>query len=316
MYKYFCILLFFIANVIYSQPETVNEKRQYGYGYNTIHEIKLFDTAEIRKSQFKTAYLIYHPCNWSNGKTNSSDTLMIYNFDFLGFVKEHTYIDTTGERTTSFFDNKGNVTRVIRISKIGNTLLDNHIKESVDTISLSLKEVRSNIKDGLDSIFTTLMLDQVGLSLDTFFYIKKVVDENGKEKEYQFLKSKRFVMRFHQKPYNTHYKYFYDKLGRLIKKEDLIALKTYKTSYFDETTTGRTYRPVKGELLETIDATSNSLLSAQIKYKNEDDVITITTKQKHVIISPLKKGSQLVKLLTVIVTEEIPTLEYYEIIYK
>lgn len=314
MNRYLFLLLLLLANKVYAQSEPKTEKRHYGYGYNTIYDTELFDTAEIRKRQFKTAYLIYHPCNWATGKSTLNDTLLIYHFDTSGFVRENSYIDTTGDRTTWFLDNRGSVTRSFRISKLGDTLQGDKIKINTDN-TVKFRESYSRIKEGFDSIYTTLILEQEGSSFDTLYFIKTIKDENGKVKEYLSVTSQRSARRNHILFPTVHYKYEYDDEGRLIAKKDLVFSKTYKTSYFDETNS-RTYRPTQGEIYETWNVSNNRMLNAEIKFMDEDGVITSTTKQKHVIISPLEKGSKLVKLLTVIVTEELPVMEYYEVTYK
>ena len=308
-------MLLLTINEAYTQSEPKTEKHHYGYGYNTIYETKLFDTAEIRARHFKIAYLIYHPCNWGAGKSNSSDTLLIYHFDTFGLEQEHSYIDTIGKMTTWFLDKRGSVKRALCLNINGDTLQDDTAKDVVDTVKR--KESYSRIKDGLDSVFTTLILEEVVSGFDTLYYMKTVVGENEKVKEYLVITSKSIARQHHLMPTKTHYKYEYDDKGRLVTKKDLVSFKTYKTSYFDETIASRrTYPPAQGEVYETVDATSNRILNAEIKFKDEDDVITLTTKQKHVIITPLEKGSRLVKLLTVIVTKELPTVEYYEVSYK
>ncbi len=317
MNRYFAIIILILAlNEVCAQSQYNQEKHHSGYGYNTIYEAKLFDTAEIRIRHFKSAYLIYHPCNWSTGNNVTADTFLIYHFDSSGLVQKKCYRDNTGELTTCFMDKRRNVTRSFRVSKLGDTLQDDTYNGSVDT--LKPIESYSRIKDGLDSIFTTLRLEQVGINFDTLFYFKTVVGENGKVKESLTLISKTIARINHMMSTKTHYKYVYDDKGRLVTEKNLVSSKTNQTSYFDETINacGRPYRPAQGEVYETIDDTNNRLLNAEIKFKDEDGVITLTTKQKHVIITPLEKGSQLVKLLTVIVTDGFPTMEYYEVIYK
>ena len=143
-------MVLLIVNEAYTQPEPKTAKHHFGFGYNTIYETKLFDTAEIRARHFKTAYLIYHPCNWATGKNVSSDTLLVYHFDTSGLVKENSYIDTTGEITTWFLDKRGSVRSSFRVSKFGDTLQGDTVKINIDDTG-KLKESHSSIKEGVDS---------------------------------------------------------------------------------------------------------------------------------------------------------------------
>jgi hypothetical protein len=318
MYKYLPLLILALSvHIVYGQVVSTAEKRHYGFGYNTIYETKLFDTAEIRKRNIKTAYLIYHPSNWTTAQNVSGDTILVYYFDTTGVIQKQLFIDTTGEVTTSLLDNRGNVTRTFRVNKFGIILQDDSVRLNVEDTK-KRKESYSKTKDGVDSVFTTLILEQVSSSFDTLYYIKRVKDGNGKLREDLVITSKSIARQHHMMPTKTHFMYEYDDKGRLVSKKDLVSSKMYRTSYFDETLNGlrSPYRPTQGEVYETVDATNNRLLTAEIKFKDEDGIVTLTTKEKHVIISPLEKGSQLVKLLTVIVTEEVPAVEYFEVSYR
>lgn len=298
------MLLVSMKGVIFSQSVSPNEKRHFGYGYNTIYETKLFDTKEIRIKGFKTAYLIYHSSNWIFGEKYSNDTILFYHFDTLGLIKMQSYKDTTGEVTTTFFDTSQNLSRILRTNNSGKTLQDDKIVNSVDTTK-KLKVNYNKTKDGLDSVYTNLMLEQVGSEFDTLYYTRIVKDKKGNLKEEIKFTSKRLASKYHILHSKTHYQYEYDNDGQLVLKKDLINFKAYKTTYSQDC-----------EVYQTFNSKNNNLLNAEVKFKNEDNIITLTTKKKHVIISPLEKDSKLVKLLTVIVTDEFPTVEYYEIIYN
>jgi hypothetical protein len=283
----------------------------YNVGLNPVDEFPLFNKEEIIKRRFTTAYVIYRgPCLDNDSPVSYKDTLTIYHFNADGEIADKTQWDW-GKNfgTTIFNDNQGNFCKVNIRRKEDNTI-------KIDTFCYSNKSdsaVRYKIlrqKKETDSIITTMAFEKFKDGFDTSMVFIKRYNAAGWLMEEEDYITKKYASlincttdSFH------HFIYDYDEKKRL----------TYFSSQPSNLYTKITYYPY-GKLTETINKTTGLVIQRDLRMVDETATkITITNSESQITLVRLDKESKLYRLKAITSfnnVSDIPSIEYYEIVYK
>lgn len=274
-------------------------------------EIRLFDLNEIYARKIDSVYIIRHPASWEENWPNQcsfNDTLDFYRFDSKGRIIQWTYFQGLGDYSTTFhLDSIGNTISRVMYSRSGsNPGTKTYPTPPPDTANY--KYITKREKTGNDSVLTEFSLWRFKTGFDTAYIVTRVYNKKGKLIEIKSTSNNKYQRELFDDTgeLKYHYKYDYDDDGRLIYYQALGAGYYEKISY-----------PFYGKLTELFDAQTNIIKTKSVRLINEDEgVITISTDELQVVLTPLAKGSKLYKLKTKISLGEFPTVEYYEINYK
>jgi hypothetical protein len=306
----FCFIILSISGYSQANVESI-VGNDFPAGFNPVDEIQLFDRQEIKKRGFTTAYIVYHPPAWKM-ECSYDDTLSIFRFDREGRIAEETQLKTLGMfGTTWIYDTLGNWTKRVSIRKYE----DGRTKK--DTSSMNIRpdsNSRYSIirqKFGTDSLITSVFFEEFDTVLDTAMVFISRYDSKHRIIEYRDYETKKYTDALGCATDSHHHlKYSWDEKNRLIYYDNMLGSTYKRISY-----------PPYGKLTETYDRKTGKQVDLEPKFvSNSDGVITISTSSSQITLVPLERKSKLYKVKAVASAvasiDNIPEIEYYEIIYK
>jgi hypothetical protein len=264
---------------------------------------QLFDINTIEKLNIKRAFVVRISREFDHkGRRLANDTCFVYEFNDRGIAM----------RRINFYDK--------RIYGIDWT----------DTLALPLPDEPYPTYRGSNRVINTTLVpagkivteylvrkyeDKVDstFKVDTTFIIKTKYNLQNRKIEEEIIPSALYLKSvtcwdgWHPP---SHYKYGYDKKGRLNLYRDCLSNELISISY-----------PSYGELIKRFNATTNQLIAESvntIRHTEDSNSIatTITTPQSQVIISKRKSNKNLVDMITVVENSSFPEIKYYQITYK
>lgn len=210
-------------------------------------------------------------------------------------------IETSGKRDANGFAEKRDTLSIYNFDTLGHIIAKNTRRDSA-LVKINLTAVDSTIME--------YILRNYGVGMDTALVVKKVYLKNGKLIEEELTPTE-----FHKQAMscitgdNYHYKYEYDKYGRIVYYQDLKYWYYKRVHYTDY-----------GKKVETYDFKNSTLLDTEFilinkvhDLLNDTWTTTETNRTKQVSKSYV---DNLLKIETIVTIDFFPTVKYIEYEYE
>jgi hypothetical protein len=279
--------------------------------------IELFDKKEIQSRKIDTAYVIYHSQSWPDASFQLapkpdcffSDTLERYVFDKNGWIKERSNFPRLSEsEERQIYDSTGKIIFLIRVRKDKSGSMREFVHD-LRTQDTSFVKVHSySTIERKDSLSFSVVLYRLKKGMDTVAIYEVRYDEKRRKTEERRALNKRNQAEYADcvEGENFHYKYGYNEFGKLCLYDDLTS------AYYDTLIYAGDMR-----IIRTIKKEDNSIYSeALTRISRHARQVVVANDLSQIVFTFLNERSKLVGLRSEITLSDVPSVQYYEVIYR